>query len=84
MVKYLIIAALLVGCAQPPVKPEIRYVQVEVPEPPEINRPELPVLAATKDMDAGTIIQLHRETILRLKAWGLELEAALNAYRKPK
>jgi len=54
----------------------------EWPEPPVVNRPELPVLDITKDMDPGTIIQLHRETIKRLQAWGLELEAALNAYRK--
>jgi hypothetical protein len=33
-------------------------------------------------MDPGTVIQLHRETIKRLQAWGLELEAALEAYRK--
>lgn len=82
MVKYLIIL-LLAGCTTVS-QPDIKYVQADVPEPPEINRPELPVLSITKDMDPGTIIQLHRETILRLKSWGLELEAALNAYRKPK
>ena len=71
--------ALLVGCAttQPT---ELRV--ADWPEPPVVNRPELPVLSITKDMDPGTVIQLHRETIKRLQAWGLELEAALDAYRK--
>lgn len=69
--------ALLIGCATQP-----EYRVVDIPEPPVVNRPELPVLTITKDMDPGTIIQLHRETIKRLQAWGLELEAALNAYRK--
>lgn len=77
MVRYLLICILLAGCAS---KPEVRV--MDWPEPPVINRPELPVLQATPDMDAGTIIQLHRETIKVLQAWGLELEAALNAYRK--
>jgi PBP1b-binding outer membrane lipoprotein LpoB len=82
MVKALLLALLLTGCAAP--KTQIEYRVADVPEPPVINRPDLPVLTITKDMDPGTIIQLHRETILVLKAWGLELEAALNAYRKPK
>ena len=80
MVKYLIIL-LLTGCAH---QAQIEYRVAEVPEPPVINRPELPILLATKDMDPGTIIQLHRETIKVLQSWGLELEAALNAYRKQK
>lgn len=75
------LALLLVGCAH---QPQIEYRTAPIPEPPTINRPELPVLTATKDMDPGTILQLHRETIKVLQAWGLELEAALNAYRKPK
>ena len=77
----LALALLLVGCAH---QPQIEYRTAPIPEPPTINRPELPVLSATKDMDPGTILQLHRETIKVLQAWGLELEAALNAYRKPK
>lgn len=71
----------LAACAH---QPQIEYRTAPVPEPPTINRPELPVLQVTKDMDPGTVIQLHRETIKVLQAWGLELEAALNAYRKPK
>jgi hypothetical protein len=74
-----IFALSVVGCAT---QPQIEYRVADVPEPPTVNRPELPVLAITKDMDPGTIVQLHRETIKRLQAWGLELEAALNAYRK--
>ena len=76
----LFLCLLLAGCAT--TKVEYRY--LDVPEPPVINRPELPALSATKDMDPGTVIQLHRETIKLLQAWGLELEAALNAYRKKK
>ena len=81
MVKYLLIL-FLAGCAH--TEPVIEYRVIAPPEPPVINRPPLPVLEINKDMDAGTIIQLHRETIKVLQAWGMELEAALNAYRKPK
>lgn len=76
MVKYLLIL-LLTGCAT-----RVEYRVTEVPEPPVISRPDLPVLSITKEMDPGTVIQLHRETIKRLQAWGQELENALNAYRK--
>jgi len=82
VVKYLLLALLLVGCATTKTETEIRV--VKHPEPPTINRPSLPVLEINKDMDPGTIIQLHRETIKILQAWGMELEAALNAYRHPK
>ena len=78
--KVIILSLFLVGCATT----EVKTVIVDPPQPPVINRPELPVLTITKDMDAGTILQLHRETIKVLQAWGLELEAALNAYRKDK
>lgn len=74
----LLLALTVSGCATPPPQPRV----ADWPEPPVLNRPELPVLAITKDMDPGTVLQLHRETIKRLQAWGLELEAALNAYRK--
>lgn len=79
MVKWLLLCLLLTGCAH---KETIRV--SDWPEPPVINRPELPVLKIEKDMDPGTVIQLHRETIKVLQLWGLELEAALEAYRKPK
>lgn len=69
---------LLTGCAT--CQPEIRV--EKAPEPPTIQRPDLPVLSIHSNMDAGTVIQLHRETIKRLQAWGLELEAALDAYRR--
>lgn len=75
MVKVLLLTLLLSGCAT------TKYVVVSPPEPPVIARPELPVLRATIDMDAGAILQLHRETIKVLQAWGRELEAALDAYR---
>ena len=78
----LLLVLLLAGCAHTETK--VEYITVDPPQPPVINRPPLPVLEATKEMDAGTIIQLHRETIKVLQSWGLELEAALNAYRKDK
>lgn len=68
---------LLSGCVT---MPEIRY--TKVPEPPVIERPVLDTDGLNSDMDAGTVIQLHRQTIIKLKAWGLELEKALDAYRK--
>lgn len=77
----LILAASVAGCAT---TPQIEYRVAQIPEPPVVNRPELPVLKVTKDMDPGTILQLHRETIKVLQSWGLELEAALNAYRTKK
>ena len=67
------------GCAT---KTTTQYRVLDVPEPPIIARPDLDVLLINSSMDAGTIIQLHRQTIIKLKAWGLELEQALNAYRK--
>jgi len=76
----LLVILLLAGCGT--TKIEYRY--LELPEPPVINRPELPVLEISKEMDAGTVLQLHRQTIKILQAWGLELEAALSAYRKSK
>jgi len=75
----LLAALVLTGCAS---KTTTEYRVLDVPEPPVIARPELDVLSINSSMDAGTIIQLHRQTIIRLKAWGLELEQALNAYRK--
>ena len=80
MVKYLLILA-LTGCA---CKPVIEYRVADIPEPPVIQRPELPVLNSRSGDDAGTVIQLHRETIKLLQGYAKELEAALNAYRKPK
>lgn len=81
MMKYLIIVLILAGCAT---KPQIEYRVAEIPEPPVITRPVLDVLDINTTMDPGTVLQLHRSTILKLKAWGLELETALDAYRKPK
>ena len=77
----LISPVLLAGCAT---NPQIEYRVADIPEPPVINRPDLPVLAATPDMTPGQVIQLHRETIKVLESWGLQLEAALDAYRKKK
>jgi hypothetical protein len=68
----------LSGCAT--TAPEIRY--AEIPQPPVIERPRLDTEDLNSSMDPGTVIQLHRSTIIKLKAWGLELEKALDAYRK--
>jgi len=78
---FLAIVLLLSGCAH---EPTIEYRYHDIPEPPIIERPILDVLEADVSMDAGTIIQLHRSTIIKLKSWGLELETALDAYRKVK
>ena len=79
--KYLLIVLFLSGCA---CKPQIEYRVSDIPEPPVITRPVLDVLDINTTMDPGTVLQLHRSTILKLKSWGLELETALDAYRKPK
>lgn len=79
MVKYLLIL-LLAGCATT----KVEYRVADIPEPPVIQRPELPVLNTRPGDDAGVVIQLHRETIKLLQGYAKELEAALNAYRKPK
>ena len=67
----------LTGCAS---APNVRI--ADVPEPPVIARPDLPVLNITATMDAGQVLSLHRQTIKILQAYAAELEAALNAYRK--
>ena len=65
------------GCAH---QEQTRY--EKAPEPPVIERPKLDTDDLNSSMDAGTVLQLHRSTIIKLKAWGLELEKALDAYRK--
>ena len=69
----------LAGCGTP-----IKYIEVPPKEPPFIARPALETDYLKPGDDAGTVIQAHRLTIKRLQQWGLELEAALNAYRKDK
>ena len=76
-----LILLVISGCA---CKPQIEYRVSDIKEPPVIARPNLDVLDINTSMDPGTVIQLHRSTILKLKSWGLELETALDAYRKPK
>lgn len=80
MVKSLIFVCLILASCASATKIEYRY--AELPDPPVIARPELDVLQADPSMSAATIIQLHRSTILKLKSWGLELEKALDVYRK--
>ena len=71
------IVAFLMGCTT--VKTE--YVKVPPQEPPVITRPALDTDYLKATDDAGTVIQAHRLTIKKLQGWGLELEAALDAYR---
>lgn len=85
MVKLLLaLSLLLTGCASAvkPLPPEIRYVKVEPPAPPVVNRPELPVLSLKPGDTPDVVIQAHRESIKLLQQWGLQLEAILDGYRK--
>jgi len=73
--------AVLAGCAtSPPARVEYRI--ISPPEPPEITRPVLPVSRLQPGMDAGTVLQLHRETIVVLIGFVKELEVLLDAYRQ--
>lgn len=74
----LCLAIALTGCAT---KPEIEYRYLKAPTPPVIARPELEVLKLKSGDTPAAVIQAHRLDILSLQRWGLELEAALNAYR---
>ena len=82
MGKIILISLLLVGCA---CNPEVRIEYIKVPPktPPVITRPQLDTDYIKSDADAGTVIQAHRLTIKKLQQWGLELDAAINAYRTP-
>lgn len=71
---------ILAGCAT--CKPTIEYVEVPPKTPPVIERPILEVERIKPGDDAGTVIQAHRVAIKQLQKWGMELEAALDAYRK--
>lgn len=84
MVKFILfLVLLLTGCASvQPLPPEIRYVQVQPPAPPVVNRPELPVLSLKPGDTPDVVIQAHRESIKLLQQWGLQLEAILDGYRK--
>ena len=74
----LALALLLAGCST--TKVEYRY--LEVPEPPIIERPLLETEDLNKGDNPGVVIEAHRRAILRLQAYAMELEAALNAYRR--
>jgi hypothetical protein len=67
----------LVGCTTT----KIEYVKVPPAEPPVITRPLLDTDYLKSTDDAGTVLQAHRLVIKKLQGWGLELEAALDAYR---
>ena len=71
-----LVSALMIGCST------VEYVKVPPKEPPVIPRPELEVDTLKTGDPAATVIQAHRLTIIKLKRYAEELEAALNAYRK--
>jgi hypothetical protein len=68
----------MAGCAT---APQIEYRYLKWPEPPVITRPELEVLKLKSGDTPATVIQAHRQDILSLQKWGLELEGALTVYR---
>lgn len=74
MVKVIVLALLLSGCST-------RYIII-TEEPPVVTRPELPVLSLKEGDEPDVVVRAYRETVLRLQAWGLELETILNGYRK--
>ena len=74
----LILALLLTGCAT------TQYVAAPTIEPPVIARPELDVDYLKPGDDAGTVIQAHRLTIIRLQGYAKQLEAIIDAYRTKK
>lgn len=77
--KLILISAflLLTGCATKTV-----YVEVPPKEPPLITRPQLDTDYLKQGSTPGDVIQAHRLTIRKLQQWGIELETALDAYRK--
>lgn len=77
--KVILICLLLSGCSL--FQPRIEYVQIPPKAPPIIERPMLETDRIKPGDDAGTVIQAHRLAIIQLQKWGLELEAALDAYR---
>jgi hypothetical protein len=79
MAKVILICLLLSGCATWGTK--IEYVEVPPKAPPVIERPVLETDYIKPGDDAGKVIQAHRLAIIQLQKWGMELEAALNAYR---
>lgn len=82
-ISLLLIVLLLVGCTTKEIV-RIEYVKVPPKEPPVIVRPALETEYLKAENDSGMVLQAHRITIKRLQQWGLELEAALDAYRTKK
>lgn len=74
-------AVLLAGCAT---KTRVEFVPVPPAEPPVIERPALEIERLKAGDEPNIVIQAHRITIKQLMKWGLELEAALDAYRSKK
>ena len=79
MAKKLILISILLlsGCATKTI-----YVEVPPKEPPLITRPQLDTDYLKQGSTPGDVIQAHRLTIKKLQQWGMELETALDAYRK--
>lgn len=75
MVKLLLVV-LLAGCTT------TEYIQVEPPQPPIIVRPELETDNLKPGDGPDKVISAFRVTIKRLQQYAMELETALEAYRK--
>lgn len=78
-VSVILMSIILAGCAT---KTQIEYVEIPPKTPPVIERPFLETERIKPGDDPGTVIQAHRLAIKQLQKWGMELETALDAYRK--
>jgi len=79
----LVVAALLAGCAAPDPRIVEIPVAAEVPEPPVIERPRLPLEDLTPDAKPDEVMRSYRATVEVLMQYARDLETALDAYRKP-
>lgn len=78
MVKVLLLALLLTGCAT---KPQTVYITAPVTPPPVIERPVLEITKLKDSDEANVVIQAHRITIKQLQGYAVQLEKLLEAYR---
>lgn len=78
-----VLSFFLSGCASTKPEVKIEYVTIAPKEPPIIPRPDLDTDYLKPGMDAGTVISLHRLTIIKLQGYALQLENALSNYAAP-
>ena len=70
---------LLVAC-----KPQIQYVPVPCPEPPQIQRPVLPITTLKPEDSMEKERQLWLATVQALDSYCKQLEDILSGYRSKK